>query len=562
VRPYVAEVEFNIQRGGKYALGPKTLIVGPNTVGKSSIVRTIELACSGRASDIAGRETLALDADLWALAGDGVGIAECVARFSDGGSATWSLTRGKKAQRTGTVAAFPIRDVRSAILGSAETARKFFLSVASRITWEEAIAEVPTQFHDRLTPYKSADGAAGLLGAIEGLKKRVRDLNSDARAQRSVVMTTSQGIAPPPSEKDIARAKEAAAFAARSTQTAQAQARIAEIDREITSAETELSATAARSADVDAKWAALPPPLPPIVEHAIAVGEYLAAHGGTECVICGAIRPAGTFGLRVEKAKKIVTDARAVERDRAFLDGARHGARSAVAEIGVTLERLRNERESLKSIVGEAPAAFVGAPDAESLIRTAERWNAIRAAEGRAVQLETEAKIIGQTIALVQTAVERLLDRARSDFEAAVQRYLPAPFRFGLDLKDGEREVCRVGLRTAAGLRTALSGAEWSAMTAALASAVAERTRAIQPNDPVIVVPEDRDFDPKMLAEVMRSFVGFDGQVIITGTKHPAAPVDGWTVVELGSSDVNFCVGCNAEISIGTCPHGVRGIIA
>jgi hypothetical protein len=230
-RPYVTEVESNIQGGVKAKLGPKTLIVGPNRVGKSSIVRAIELATTGRASDVAGRDTLAMDAELFSLAPADAG------RERRGSLRTTLTRRGrsrKKSKRIGSAAIFPLRDVRSAILGSAETARKFFLSVASRLSWEAVLAELPPQFHARLSPYKSADGAAGLLAAIEGTKKRVRELNAQAKAQRAHASATSQGLPPPPSAAEVAAAKAAGENAARASQVAQARARLASVERETT----------------------------------------------------------------------------------------------------------------------------------------------------------------------------------------------------------------------------------------------------------------------------------------------------------------------------------------
>ena len=66
--PYVVFAESNIKGGVSAALGPKTLIVGPNGTGKSAVANTVELALTGRVSDILGRRDVAKEIELQALA--------------------------------------------------------------------------------------------------------------------------------------------------------------------------------------------------------------------------------------------------------------------------------------------------------------------------------------------------------------------------------------------------------------------------------------------------------------------------------------------------------------
>ena len=66
-RLYVAEVYTDMKIGGKATLGPRTLIVGENRAGKSTLVNAIEAAGSGRVSDVAGRATLARARELFEI---------------------------------------------------------------------------------------------------------------------------------------------------------------------------------------------------------------------------------------------------------------------------------------------------------------------------------------------------------------------------------------------------------------------------------------------------------------------------------------------------------------
>lgn len=563
MRPYVKEVEFNIQGGGKYALGPKTLIVGANASGKSTITRAIELALSGRASDIAGHDTLALDADLFALAGSDTG-AGTLATLSDGGSASWTLGKGKKAKRAGGPVIFPLRDVRAALAGNAETARKFFLSVAADLSWDAVVKEIPPQFHDRLAPYRMKDGAAGLLAVIEGTKKRAREIKAEAKAQRETAALMAQGIPPEPSPDTVERARKAAGLRRAGGLVRDLQAQRAAAQERATSARARLDAALAAVE-------ALPPAgpsLPEVVTHAIAVGEYLAQHDVDACPICGAATPKSkiVFQVRVANAKAKVQSAIDAQSMRVMAEATLREARfedgAANADLASVVRRMQENGITMADAVPETPEDF------EALIRTAERWQSIRVAEGRAVELETDATIVAQLTTLAQTALGRLLDSAVADFTKRVQSFLPSSMEFGIDLQDGEREVFRVGLRTGGfgtrseTLRTALSGAEWATMTAAIAGAILAKS---EQGIPAIIVVEDRDFDPKTLGDVMASFTKLDAQVIIAGTKLPAAPVDGWTVINVsegvGATSAaardNFCKECSAEIIGGPCPHGI-----
>ena len=151
---YVKRIDSNIKRGCNVALGPKTLIVGPNGAGKSTIVNAVELALTGRASDVAGRATLAKDQELATLIriGDAEGVATAV--LDDGSGADWALKPGSKSVHSGGdySNAFPLRDVRDNLTGSPETARKWLLShVARGLEWTGVLAPIPTALHARIS---------------------------------------------------------------------------------------------------------------------------------------------------------------------------------------------------------------------------------------------------------------------------------------------------------------------------------------------------------------------------------------------------------------------------
>lgn len=191
---YVKKVDGAVKKGVCAQLGRKTLVVGPNASGKSSIINALELATSGRASDVAGRQTLARDADLFMLAAPGADRAWAEAKWSDGATSGWDLREGKRATRTGRSCAWPLREVTEALLGSPETARKWILSKGGGLDRESILALIPESLHGRIP------GGSDLSAMLDTAKSRARDASKSAKVLRATP-TPSQ---PPPTDRELA----------------------------------------------------------------------------------------------------------------------------------------------------------------------------------------------------------------------------------------------------------------------------------------------------------------------------------------------------------------------
>src|SRR5512147_866057 len=252
-RPYVNHAASNLKLGCNHALGERTLIVGDNWAGKSTIVNTIELAGTGRASDIAGRATLALDAELATLIPFGEEAGEASVTLSDGMEATtWRLRRGKRASRVGQAIAFPLRDVRDALLGSPETARKWLLGqVAAGYPWPNVLARLAPQFHDRVT--KLAGGnALGLPTALETVRSQAREATKRANTLRDAAKKAAGTAGVPFTAAEIAQEKAKASDGI--------TRQLAEIDTQIGIGEKRAQTMAARVEALTAELARMPTP--------------------------------------------------------------------------------------------------------------------------------------------------------------------------------------------------------------------------------------------------------------------------------------------------------------
>lgn len=536
-RPYVTKLESCIKGGVVAQPGRKTLILGPNGSGKSARVNALEAAGSGKVSDVAGRAILALDADLSMLAH--ASKVWSIAKLSDGaGDAAWELERGHRAKRTGPEISFPLREVRAAILGSPETARRWILEMAGAFGGDEVQELVPESLHTRLGAVMGVDDGTGprpserLVAALEIARKRVREANAAAKASRAV--TAPPG--PPPSDDEIAKLEGIIrAWQARGNGSAALDRLHGDMKLVRENADRLTRAIAEHENEI----AAIGPitPTTALRRAAVDVITSLAKSGASTCPICGCGCNPATITKRAEIGAAKIAEEGAKAKRKLDLEFALREATTDLAAARREISRLEAEETRLAKLGDPTgPAPEISRADAQVQLRGAiERragWATYRRAEERALELERESTEWAQLADALSKALGVLVEKARTAFEARVQRFLPSGDVFGIDLLDGEREVLRVGLRRPEGLDCALSGAEWARVTAALALATAPS------EGPCVVVPEERAFDPATLASVLetwdKALPGDDApQLVMTSPVAPERIPAGWTVIRL-----------------------------
>lgn len=486
----ITKVETNLKAGASVTLTPKTLVVGPNRAGKSTIVNAVELAATGRASDIAGRETLALDAELSTLIPAGAESGFARAWIGDQ-QLSWALVKGKKATRGAMPAPapevhFPLREVRENLTASPATARKWLLGRLSAATpWPTVLARVAVTLHEKLTTLAGGT-VLGLPTAGETAKRQAREARRSAETLR---------VAPPPALPTAPPPAAAPAF-----DMAGAQKRLA-------AAKAGLDAAQKAAATVPA-----PAGASPVVQALRTVIQAQIASGAKACGVCSSTAADGAFQRRlaaVEQAAQAAADA-----------AARHQA--ARAAVAVAEAEVREAQWAIESAQRAAEAATTAA---ESVAAAA-----VQANETKAVELEKAAAEWEALADAAERVMTALVTDARLAFEGRVQAFMPAGMTFGLDLVDGDREVTRFGLRQPDGsIRSALSGAEWAIVTVALASAVAPA------GELSVIVPEERAFDPETLTAALRAFSNVHAQVIVTSPIMPSEVPAGWAVISVGA---------------------------
>jgi hypothetical protein len=127
----------------------------------------------------------------------------------------------------------------------------------------------------------------------------------------------------------------------------------------------------------------------------------------------------------------------------------------------------------------------------------------------------------------LERVAKSLLFENSLSFVEGVNKFMPQDWVFDLQTEGN----LRVGLIRGGTLHTALSGAEWATVTAAVAMAM-PRSSA-----PHVVIPEDRAFDPNTLRSILKSFSSYEGQVLLTAIARPKGRLPkGWTVIDLYNS--------------------------
>lgn len=560
---HVVGVRGTVKGGVACRLAPHTLLIGDNSSGKSAVVNTIELALSARASDIAGRDLVAKEAELLEL-GDPSGLVFAEVALSDGQRASFRCSAQAGARKgihslpsvVNPARVFPLRAVREAIRGSADTARQFFLRhTAGRIT----LADVHERLDVPLRPLMDAVGltpreppAPGaetvdlLLGSLEEAKRRARAAASESKVAAKLVDASASALPPEPTREmlmavadRVQRAQSITAAVAQAATLGDAPTR-----RDGTIAEGR--ALLARLAEVQRELAALP------AENAATafwwrVAEAqrffiaaldLASNPAQACPCCGAADAGAAIMARhTEIAQSIqvasVASARRAELSaetvriqnrmgtlKAVHDELEERIRTAVqAPQGVTIEQARAELEA----ASRTHAELLGLKGQWEIVR---REKSVSTGAGQA---SVDWKLLAKKLAEV---VRGLLDTAKADFVRRVQVFLPDTDVFGIEVEDS----LRLGLVRNDRLHTALAGAEWARVTLAVAAAITVGDAGALS----ILIPEDRAWHPRSLTRVLTVLARSPHQVILAHPTVGEVP-SGWWVIDTEKGEHLTC---------------------
>ena len=567
MRPYINQIQSNLKSpcadGADWSLeiAPKTLLVGSNTSHKSSVIQSLELALAGSADDVIGRNAGTDASLLLTLApGDKLGVT---AHLTDDTVATYLAQQVDGAVKRPTHAgpgsgALVHRQVREVLGGSATTQRKAFLRWASLdVQLDDILAHLRVEVHATYTDLaqhlgRDKDAVATLLAVIDYAGKRSRELAKEARGAEVVINEIGANLQSKPTQETYDKVRAAVDtlqdLLERAIQVHNpAGVTRRELDKSVAEAEHAVSLWTAevtrRSTQLESISGSLPVK-PSHVEGAIASLDWAITHNVDNCPTCNSV--VGNQHIQTCRFVHANTLDAWAQQNASIIDGITDGEQ-ALKEAQNTLGVWEKELARLDSLavvpeeasniptVKECRDRLNAARQALSSTEVAAgKWNQLIAARKRGEALITEQSNYKDLVKMCNEAVGKILQEQVSCFCADVRSYLPDGWEFQITLKAEKHEVFRMGLMREGRLHCALSGAEWVAVTTAIAMAVCQ---GVHRNEPVLLVPEDRAWDSVTLAAVMQGYADFDGQVVIASTVKPSGRTPkGWQIVDMDAT--------------------------
>jgi energy-coupling factor transporter ATP-binding protein EcfA2 len=532
-RPFVEKLTTNLKTldgsPRTIVLGAKTLIVGPNGSGKSAIQQSLQLALVGSADDLVGRVGVKDNGLLMSMvSAERLSIH---AKLNNGEDYVFlAKESGRPSHDTGTTALLPLQQVRETLEGSPATARKAFLAwAATEVTTNDILEMVPEIYRGKYLDISAAVGRKmasvdALLATLEYVAKRQREAAKEASGAEALLTSLTDDLDPCPTEEDINAAKwQADLLTKRASAVREAQRQQEFLLQKVSEIRTKLNAPAK-------------PPAPQsntferkFYESMAYAASFAAEKGVESCPLCSS--PVGKAHISMcgefyqQQAQALATPlppAPAVD------------TAALMAKLNELGEELSRVEEMANLNAGDVEDAATAAQDHYLALRNlADRWANLKRARDTAAEMARESTTYKDMKSELEHIVAELLKRVADTFIARVQTYLPKNWTFGMQFVEAGKEVFRLGLMAGKKLRAALSGAEWATVTCAISMAISSHAG---PEQPVLVMPEDRGWDANTLTHVLAAWSGFDGQVVIgTPTKPKKVPV-GWTIVELGAA--------------------------
>jgi len=552
---YVTKIRGTVKGKVEAELGPKTIIVGPNGSGKTRIQNTLELALLGYATDVVGRAEMRKESDLITLAyGDDL-IAE--ATLADGRVSSWSTKRtptgAKKAEHVRSVNAyFPVQDVRAALTGSVETARKWLLQrIASSVSRSDVTryltGDSPERY-ERKAKMISGDEVSILVTILESARSEKRSKTAELNALDKTIAALSADLGVEPTAAQVAEAQDAYNEAVRFYENLVKNTALVSQKREPEVVKAEALAVIEERDKVSGELDSLLPFVQtyggPLTEQEDALrlirfslaesASIHTKHGVGTCLLCENPAPfnAAAREAQLEAANKDAA-LRVRLNERIVALSAKVGELTARAtSLVAEYDKVLAEPDFMQSgtTVDEARVAMSAASSRlHALTNAAKRHEDVRAQKQQERQLKRDIRDAEELTEGCVEAVGALLKTATVDFIKKTQSFLPAEDNFDLVLNDNDKEVCRFGFVRDGVLHTALSGAEWARLTLALACAANKATSDML----LVFTPEERAFDPQTLRSVLLSLSDAPGQVILCSPVKPAGKLPkGWTMVE------------------------------
>lgn len=519
---HIEWVGSNMKGGCDVQLGLKTVIIGDNGAGKSTIVQAAELATRGMVSDMEGRDVVKLHTALARLfPEDPVLSADC--RLSNGTTFSWRMERKGESFKSpvhgssdATAFRWPVQELQSILSGDVNSVAAWLEEqVVGKITQADLLRPLDPEVREHVEVLAKSTGANDFMKLAKEAKDTARTLRAAATKTEKTVEAMIEGVNPPLLAEERAEIEASLAALAPAAGTS-SQRDLDVLNMSINQAvalykeqERHLTELAPVSPELLAAVSKVQGARDLIQRHVSLFGD------ASSCWVCGSTN-------EVPNAQAINLEAAAASLQDSVQQHAKHTQMTQALSGSVT---------RLQGLVARRDAVVV-APDTsaerDGLVRrlaaddSAQRtWRNAKAQRAAIAQDREKATHLSKASKALAIAGKELLESKKQSFIDAVSAYLPPGETLGVDL-----DTARVGLLRGDQLHSALSGAEWSRLMLAIASVW------VDDSTPCVLVPQDRAWDSDTLSKVMVALKDSPVQVIIMSTVSPAQ-VEGWTFVHV-----------------------------
>ena len=515
-RPFIETITSNLKSpdGEPWTahLSQRTLIVGSNASHKSSILQAAELALTGAVDDIIWRSVVRDVALLITMAPGKV--LESKITLSSGAIHQFRVEAGKRPPGPNfNNGVLPIRQVREAVAGSPSTARKIFLPwLAGDLSDSDLLAHIPTKLHGKFKDLLQHIGqgksrAEALLRIEEYAGKQQHSASKEVKGAQSIIDELTSQMEEAPSEEDLAAAEVRlhdllAQKPAPSESREVLEARLAEARDQFDTVE-----------EIASKLE--------FEDCAVTILQSAMTHDLDQCPVCSSQVGIPHLEACLDHYTNL-SESLENEHQLSFTE-ATHAMAIAQHKIAKYKGALMGFNELPQFSTTELDKAQA---EYDDLKTTQVKWDTLTSAKRKIEQYEKDIETYKQLKAACSDVIATIVKDRAPAFCQLVSSFLPKGWEFNLTDKD-----FRPGLLRNDEVHSALCGAEGAAVLTAIAMATAASRPA---SEPVILIPEDRAFDPRTLAAVMRGYNKFDGQVIMASTVRPRGrPSKHWTIIDL-----------------------------
>jgi hypothetical protein len=539
---FVKHVKGNVKEGVDTPLGIRTLIVGDNGTGKSSIINAIELALGGFASDVNGRSAVRTTSELITLKNtdktDKSKLLQSSATLDNGGLCHWEVKKTPKGagRATHTIpknlkVRFPFQEVKDNLTGSAATARQYLLSnldIASYLI--EAPENVKSQLSILVQTKPDIPLGDHLQGVVEIAKRRIKDAKAEIKAVGISKDLLGKGLIPT-TEEAVENAK---ADSEKFLQAIMKQGKAVQT-QDVEAARQRALMYGQSVEDMDKLLSADEPQAITEDEHSFkhilgTMSEVIKIHhkrGDTSCLVCGgSLENVATSEaieeilspIREREQNVIIYNERSAKREVDF-----NRFQEAVAQY----EALKNKLEQ----TGTDEDIHVKYTQARKVYEDLkDNWSKQKRLSSLDKTFKTQEEVLKKAEQLkinAEETAQAVVQKAIEDFEDKVTAFLPEGRKFVLDLG---KSHCRLGMSKYNSVRYAVSGAEYNMLILAIGAATSVDSDAFN-----VFIPEERAYDQITLMEILDTMKNANGQVIITSTTLPPEPHPSWGLVQTTS---------------------------